>query len=463
MRHEMKGFSRVFSFTFVQHWKEKSFLRATVIVAALCLLLPAVILPLVVLWGDGEETPESVVSSLERVYVLDMTSIPETDLSFLNLLAAGGDFSALTYRSFGQDIHAALDATASDGGRSLILCLEERDGDPVARVLLPEETDLEEGDVAAYTRFINGSLPYIWAFKMGMDPARLMELYAGVEIAPHNGAMIEDPGMGEDPHAEMVTPQEKTRQMLAMILPYCNIMLLYFMVLFYGQSVANSVISEKTSKLVDTFLVAVRPAAMVMGKLLAIAASGVLQLLLWLSALLGGFGIGAALVRAISPDSSMGLMLLIDQLELWSGMFSLPTVLISVLMLCSGFLLYCALAAIGGSMASKPEELPATNSLFSMVLIVSFLCTLYAGGMSAGMSSSEIWLNWVPFTAIFVVPSRVMIGEMTVGGALLSLALVIVVAFLLVLLAGRVYRMLILYKGKTLKPGDVLKMLGNRS
>ena len=251
--------------------------------------------------------------------------------------------------------------------------------------------------------------------------------------------------------------------MLAMILPYCNIMLLYFMVLFYGQSVANSVISEKTSKLVDTFLVAVRPAAMVMGKLLAIAASGVLQLLLWLSALLGGFGIGAALVRAISPDSSMGLMLLIDQLELWSGMFSLPTVLISVLMLCSGFLLYCALAAIGGSMASKPEELPATNSLFSMVLIVSFLCTLYAGGMSAGMSSSEIWLNWVPFTAIFVVPSRVMIGEMTVGGALLSLALVIVVAFLLVLLAGRVYRMLILYKGKTLKPGDVLKMLGNRS
>jgi hypothetical protein len=34
---------------------------------------------------------------------------------------------------------------------------------------------------------------------------------------------------------------------------------------------------------------------------------------------------------------------------------------------------------------------------------------------------------------------------------------------LLVMLAGKVYRLLILYKGKTLKPADLLHTLKNRS
>ena len=45
MKHELKGFDQVFSFTFRQYWKGKGFLRMTVIAALLCLLLPALILP----------------------------------------------------------------------------------------------------------------------------------------------------------------------------------------------------------------------------------------------------------------------------------------------------------------------------------------------------------------------------------------------------------------------------------
>ena len=79
------------------------------------------------------------------------------------------------------------------------------------------------------------------------------------------------------------------------------------------------------------------------------------------------------------------------------------------------------------------------------------------------MASSVTWLNWIPFTAILVAPSRVMLGELSVGGALLSLLGVLVTALLLVMLAGKVYRMLLLYKGKTLKPADLVRMLRHRS
>ena len=52
---------------------------------------------------------------------------------------------------------------------------------------------------------------------------------------------------------------------------------------------------------------------------------------------------GAMLSRLVAPDVQNGLLMLMDRTELWKGLFSLPTLLIAVLMLCGGFLLYCAL------------------------------------------------------------------------------------------------------------------------
>ena len=468
MMHEWKGTGKVFSFTFTQQWKRKSFLIATVIILVLCFLLPAVIMPVVALVSDRKNDEvgqaQGMPLKVQEIYVVDVTSSSRVDLNVLNTLWTAGGLAPLSYRDFGDDTAAALAQTESDSGKSLILYLTEEDGACTAQVLLPEKTELTKKDRNAYTEFINAALPYLLALKMGVDAERVALLSASVEVAPHVGSVVPAPGEEIDEPIQEVSPVEKTREMLALILPYFNIMVLYFMTLFYGQSVANSVILEKTSKLVDTFLVSLQPGALVMGKLMAIASTAALQLLSWLAALLGGFGMGAMLSRLVAPDVQNGLLMLMDRTELWKGLFSLPTLLIAVLMLCGGFLLYCALAAIGGSMASKPEELSSTNAMFTMVLVISFMCTLYAGGglMDGQMSSSASWLNWIPFTAIFVAPSRVMIGEMSVVSALFSLFVVLITALVLVMLAGKAYRMLILYKGKTLKPADLFRILRQR-
>ena len=121
-------------------------------------------------------------------------------------------------------------------------------------------------------------------------------------------------------------------------------------------------------------------------------------------------------------------------------------------LLLAGFLLYCSLSAIGGSMAGKAEDLSSTNVLFSLVLVASFFCCMFAGGMD-GMTSSARWLDYVPFTAILVTPSRVLLGQTSLLGGLVSLALVVVCAGVLTALAGRVYRLMSLYKGNPPHPG----------
>ena len=89
---------------------------------------------------------------------------------------------------------------------------------------------------------------------------------------------------------------------LSMVLPFVSLMLLYFLVLLYGQGTAASVLLEKTSKLMDLFLVSVEPTAMVLGKVLATALAGLLQLAVWILSLMGGFAAGGALA-AISNTS----------------------------------------------------------------------------------------------------------------------------------------------------------------
>ena len=235
------------------------------------------------------------------------------------------------------------------------------------------------------------------------------------------------------------TGEGETMGLLSMLLPFASLMLLYFLVLLYGQSTAASVILEKTSKLMDLFLVSVEPGAMVLGKVLATALAGLLQLAVWAAGLAGGFAIGGAVGRL-------------------TGLFSVPAMLEAAGLLLAGFLLYCSLSAIGGSMAGKAEDLSSTNVLFSLVLVASFFCCMFAGGMD-GMTSSARWLDYVPFTAILVTPSRVLLGQTSLLGGLVSLALVVVCAGVLTALAGRVYRLMSLYKGNPPTPRRVLRML----
>ena len=284
-----------------------------------------------------------------------------------------------------------------------------------------------------------------------MEEGYTQEALDRAELTPEQRALLTAPV--EVTVTGGQTGEGETMGLLSMLLPFASLMLLYFLVLLYGQSTAASVILEKTSKLMDLFLVSVEPGAMVLGKVLATALAGLLQLAVWAAGLAGGFAIGGAVVR--QTGVTLPLLKGVGRL---TGLFSVPAMLEAAGLLLAGFLLYCSLSAIGGSMAGKAEDLSSTNVLFSLVLVASFFCCMFAGGMD-GMTSSARWLDYVPFTAILVTPSRVLLGQTSLLGGLVSLALVVVCAGVLTALAGRVYRLMSLYKGNPPTPRRVLRML----
>jgi ABC-type Na+ efflux pump permease subunit len=416
----IRNWTKVFSFTFLSHVRARGYRVSTILVALLLLLA----IPGILLFADAQKG--SAVQSTEIALAVHTDGLDYAPLKGMD----AGAYSGVEYRDAANLDEAG--ALCAGNPNAVILAV---DGGVVS-VILPEESAISKSDAEAFGQYLAAIYPFLVAGADAFQPA-----YAA-------SAVMTDP-------ADVAA---SVRSLFSMILPYVVLMLMYFMMLIYGQGVANGVIVEKTSKLMDLFLVSVRPAAMILGKTLAIALSGILQVCVWLGSAVGGFALGAWLVRLVNPASTLGILSLFDMLGSLSGLFSPAGFIVAILVIIAGFLLYCALASIGGAMAGKPEDLSTTNILFTIVLVASFFSCIFTGN-SAGMVSENPLLGYIPFTAILVTPSRVLLGEMTIAQGLVSLALIVVFSFALVLFAGKIYTMMAFYRGNPPTPARMFKMI----
>jgi ABC-type Na+ efflux pump permease subunit len=416
----IQNWTKVFRFTLQAHMRARGYLISTILVAFLLFLA----IPGILLFADSQS------GSVARF--TEIALAVHTD---------GLDYAPL--RQMDMDVYAGVvyqDAANLDEAKALC------EGNPysvilavdggVLTVILPDNTEIPESDAAAFGTYLSSVYPFLAPGANAAEPA-----YSASALAAAPADMA-----------------DSVRSVFAMVLPYVVMMLLYFMMLIYGQGVANGVIMEKTSKLMDLFLVSVRPAAMILGKTLSIALAGILQACIWMGAAVGGFALGHWLVELVNPQTTLGIISFFDLLGSMSGLFTPAGFALAVAILIAGFLMYCALASIGGAMAGKPEDLSVTNILFTIVLVGSFFACIFTGE-SAGMVSSSPILNYIPFTAILVAPSHVLLGDMTIAQGLLSLGLIAAFAFVLVLLAGKIYTMMAFYRGNPPTPAKMLNML----
>lgn len=118
------------------------------------------------------------------------------------------------------------------------------------------------------------------------------------------------------------------------------------------------------------------------------------------------------------------------------GLVSPGQAAVIALLLTAGFLMYCALSGLGGALASKPEDLSVTNYFFTLALVASFLICLFSGDQ-AGQISQAGWLGVVPFTAVLVLPGRILAGQATLAQGLMATLITGGFALGLMLLGGQ--------------------------
>ena len=474
MKKEFRGFGKIFSFTFLHHVKSKGYIASTLIIAILCLLIPVGVLAGRELIRGGEPEPEQgmeqgtestmeleageetdlerELEKLQYLYVVDRSQDGLDELAgFGDYLRqeTGLDFQAI---DFGNDMEKA--AELSSGKRNVMVLTADQVGKDFEINLLVPEGGISEMAAQSLVPLLD---EYMEGAKSRIN---------GTSGEEGNVTDSEEADSGDADAEGEESDLNGIKEVVAMLLTFLNIMVLYFFVLIYGQSVAGSVVMEKNSKLMEVFLTAVKPSAMIMGKLLAISLSGMLQLASWVLALIIGFGTGGGLAQLINPDAGNPLAEVLEMVSaITDGMFSAGTLIAALVMALLGVLLYCSLAAIGGALAGKQEDLSSTNVVFTLVLIISFFASMYGGGIE-GFGADTGWLktmlDWIPFTAVMVTPSKLLLGLIPLGYGLGSMALTAVVTLLLVAAAGRLYKAMALYRGKVPSFKDVIRLLRAR-
>lgn len=428
----MRNFKNIFAFTFSQYAKSKRFIALTVVLALIFFVAPAAVIPLVEVFSSDDELSESY--NAETVYFCDVSGGETVDPSFI---VANTPFSHLVFKT--ANTFKDANTVAENDPKSLIFVLDKDNTGYLAEVLLPNGSSLTEDDAKTFAAFLDAYMPSLLLIKSGLTAEQLMELMRPTAVVIPEG---------DAPDTE--SSVDMTKQIISMALPLMYVMVLYFMLAFYGQGVATGVIVEKSSKLMDTFLVSVKPTAMVFGKMLAISLTGLIQFAIWVISLVLGFVSGVQIVKSFAPETDMGIVQFFDMLGEMNDIFSVHGIVIAILFACVGFVLYCSLAAIGGAVSEKAEDLSSNNMIFALILAISFCTTIFTNPMYTGAASTPAFLDYIPFTAILTVPGKVLLGDIEVWGAIISLVITALTTFAISMIAGKLYKAFALYKGKSL-------------
>ncbi len=440
-RNSMTGTFRIFRFTLWQTCSQKAWLVTTIIIGALLLIgIPLLLLLTVNLEDDSEETNQP----FRNVYVCDetegvadysvMTQDTAMEERIVYTMMDNFDAAKKALENADPDSSALLHITRTDDEYQLILCLAD-------------ETAITQDEAYALADAIEAFFPSILVQKTHLTPEQIGAF--ATPVVSVTGQLNADGTTAE--------PKDIATQIIEFVFPFFVIMLMYFMVLFYGQSVANSVLLEKTSKLMDTMLTAVHPFALIFGKLFAVTFSAFLQIVIWLVS--GVFGCIIGMIAALDtvPETDNAIVNTLNTLSENQQIFTVKGIVLAVIFIGLGILLYCALSAISGALASKAEDLGKTNYIFVMVLLFSFFMCLNTSGNS--MISTAAWLNYFPFTAILVVPGQLLLGQLGTAETAVSMVIMLVAVVAIVWLAATIYRLLVLYRGNVPTFKSLLTMM----
>ncbi|HET6711831.1 ABC transporter permease [Amycolatopsis sp.] len=250
-----------------------------------------------------------------------------------------------------------------------------------------------------------------------LEPAEVM--------AKVNGTHVRDDALSPQP------ADQTQRLVVGLVVAF----LLYMSIITYGMMVAQGVVEEKSSRVVEILLASVRPWQLLLGKVIGLGLVGLTQLVI-----LGAVGLGAA--------SATGVFTL-------SG-FATSAVLWGLLWYLLGFLLYATVYGALGSLVSRQEDTQSVVGPLNIILVVGFIAGFNLLVQNPASSATKI-VSLIPLLSPILMPARISTGAATSWEIGLSLALTIALVAVLTWVGGKIYGNSVLRIGSRIKLTEALR------
>lgn len=248
-----------------------------------------------------------------------------------------------------------------------------------------------------------------------------------------------------DEHGNEVLSDANAAALAGMVL----VLFIYMFILSYGGMVMQSVMEEKTNRIVEIMVSSVRPFQLMIGKMVGIALAGFVQLIVWglmlsVIMLIAGVAFGVNVGLSGMPDSAAP-----SELDaIMTPLLNLPLLemgLMFVLYFIGAYLLYASFFAAVGASVNEQED----SSQFMSPVIILLIFGLYAAiyGIQNPDGPLCFWASLFPLTSPIVMMARIPFG-VPLWQEVLSLALLFLSVAFMVWAAGKIYRVGILMYGK---------------
>ena len=209
--------------------------------------------------------------------------------------------------------------------------------------------------------------------------------------------------------------------------------LIFVMLSQYNTWILMGVMEEKSSRVIEVLLSAVRPIQLLTGKVLGIGVVALAQ-----ASLIVAFAL--ALSKAVGSSLLHG---------------SAPLVVVSTLVwLVLGYAFYCWVYAAAGSMIERQDQVQSLVLPLSLPMIFGYIMAL-TGASSGSPSMLLKVLAFLPPTAPFTMPVLVGFGVVTWWAFLISAAISVLCTVGVARLAATVYRRAILRTGSRVRLREV--------
>lgn len=427
---------------YVQAVCKKSFIITTLLVPilsiALCGLLPHFL-------SQAKSTEQKVVAVIDQNPGAPYAAqIPASEEFLYKVLANGDaqdDYRAI-YQNSPQDLYALV-VIPADFATS-------------TQVYIYSEKSVNGGLERQIARSLRNAVRQERIQSSGIDSLEQVIKYCDPEITTSNVKWGKE---GE----EIASSAE-----ISMLIGIALAFLTYMFVIIYGSMIMNSVVEEKTNRIVEVIISTCKPIELMLGKIVGVALVGITQIVLWsvilsvvgtifgissMATTMGGMsGAADALANTPIPQDNevaqiVAVLLGIDYVQ----------ILISfVLYFIGGYLLYASLFAAFGSAVDQASD----ASQFTGPIIMIMLFALYAGMFCMENPDGPLafWCSMIPFTSPVVMMIRLPYDlpwyELT-G----SLVLLYATAFGILWLSSRIYRTGILMYGRKFTFKEIVRWI----
>ncbi len=200
----------------------------------------------------------------------------------------------------------------------------------------------------------------------------------------------------------------------------------------FGSTIAQSVVEEKQTRIVEILLATIPTRVLLAGKILGttILALGQVALLL------------AIAIVSLSVTGQSELLLGLGMPFVWFAIFFV-----------FGFILLASLFAATGAMVSRQEDIGSTTTPVTMLVMLPYFATVFFNDNPVVVTV----MSYVPFSAPIGMPLRLFLGDAQWWEPLLSLAILVATCVGVIAFGARIYENSLLRLGQRVKLAEALR------